>query len=42
MQSVAPAALPGGLPGREVTVVARENNEIDHEWSVRAQASCHI
>ena len=43
LQSVAPAALPGGLPGREVTGVARENNPIppDKEWSVTAMASCH-
>jgi hypothetical protein len=42
LQSVAPAALPGGLPGREVTVVARENNPIGGTWSVRAVAFCHI
>jgi hypothetical protein len=41
VQSVAPAALPGGLPGGEATVVARENNEIDGTWSVTAMVSCH-
>jgi hypothetical protein len=42
VQSVAPAALSGGLPGREVTVVARENNPIGGDWSVTVVASCHI
>lgn len=41
VQSVAPAALPGGVPGDEATVVARENNEIAGTWSVTAMASCH-
>lgn len=41
LESIAPNALPGGVPGTRLRAVARENNPLNDTWRVEVVAFCH-